>query len=60
MRKLFSEYLEEVAVKDGLISGKNAVGRWFLFSSAGDRAFLVLGEPDYAAAERLIREAAHK
>jgi len=57
---LFLEYLEEVAVKDGLVSGKNAAGRWFLFNSAGDRAFLVLGEPDYAAAERLIREAAQK
>jgi hypothetical protein len=60
MKKLFSEYLEEVAVRNGLLRGKNAVGRWFLFSSAGQRAFLVLGEPDYAAAERLISEAARK
>jgi hypothetical protein len=60
VKKLFSEYLADVAVRDGLLGGKNAVGRWFLFSSAGDRAFLVVGEPDYAAAGRLIREAAQK
>ncbi len=60
VKKLFSEYLEDVAVRDGLLGGKNAVGRWFLFSSAGDRAFLVVGEPDCAAAGRLIREAAQK
>jgi hypothetical protein len=60
VKKLFSEYLEEVAAKDGLLRGKNAAGRWFLFRPAGDRAFLMLGEPDYAAAERLIGDAAQK
>lgn len=60
VRFLFSEYLMEVAVRDGRLSGKNAVGRWFMFDSKGERAFLVLAEPDYDAAERLINEAARK
>ncbi|MGB7297020.1 MAG: DUF6599 family protein [Candidatus Aminicenantales bacterium] len=59
-RELFSEYLEEVAVKDGQLAGKNAAGSWFLFRSAASRAFLVLGEPEYEAAARLIRDAGQK
>ncbi len=57
---LFSEYLEEVSVRDGLLGGKNGVGRWFLFRSIDNRAYLVLGEPDYTVAARLLREAAQK
>jgi hypothetical protein len=60
VRKLFSEYLEEVAIRDGLVGGQNAAGRWFLFCPIDNRAFLVVGEPDYATAERLIRAAAQK
>ena len=60
VRNLFSEYLEDVGLRDGRIGGKNATGRWFLFRSVRNRAFLVLGEPDYAVAERLIREAAQE
>ena len=59
-RSLFSEYLEDVEFLNGLLRGKNAADRWFLFSFAGRRGFLVLGEPDYEAAERLIRDAAQK
>jgi hypothetical protein len=58
VRNLFSEYLEGVAANDGLVGGKNAGGRWFLFYSIDNRAFLVVGEPDYATAESLIRAAA--
>jgi hypothetical protein len=57
---LFSEYLEGVAVRDGLVGGRNAAGRWFLFYSIDNRAFLVVGEPDYPTAERLIRAAEQK
>jgi len=60
VHKLFSEYLEDVTVREGVLAGKNAGGRWFLFRSVEERAFLVLGEPDYEAAVRLIRNAAHK
>lgn len=60
VRGLFSEYLEDVAIREGLLGGKNAAGRWFLFSSAGGRAYLVLAEPEYEAANRLIRKAAQK
>lgn len=60
MRRLFSEYLDDVTVKDGLLAGQNAAGRWFLFRSAAGRAYLVLGEPDFEAAARLIRDAAQK
>jgi len=58
VQALFSEYLEDVAVRDGLLGGKNAAGRWFLFASEGMRAYLVLAEPDYEAAARLLRGAA--
>ena len=60
VRKLFSEYLEDVTVREGILAGKNAAGRWFLFDSVDGRAFLVLGEPDYETAVRLIGNAAHK
>jgi hypothetical protein len=60
VRKLFSEYLDDVTVRGGALAGKNAAGRWFLFSSVDGRAFLVLGEPDYETALRLIRNAAHE
>jgi hypothetical protein len=59
-RKLFSEYLEDVTVREGVLVGKNAGGRWFLFDSVDSRAFLVAGEPDYETAIRLIRNAAHR
>lgn len=58
VKALFSEYLEDVAVRDGLLGGKNAAGRWFLFASEGGKAFLVLAEPDYDAAVRILRDAA--
>ncbi len=58
--RLFSEYLEDVSVRDGALSGKNAAGRWFLFSSGDSRAILVLGEPDYETAVNLMDNAAHK
>jgi len=60
VRKLFSEYLEDVTVREGVLAGKNAAGRWFLFNSVDGRAFLVPGEPDYETGMGLIRSAAHK
>lgn len=57
-KALFSEYLEDVAVREGLLGGKNAAGRWFLFASEGGKAFLVLAEPDYEVAVRILRDAA--
>ena len=60
VRKLFSEYLEDVTVREGILAGKNAAGRWFLFNSVDGRAFLVPGEPDYETGMGLIRSAAHK
>jgi hypothetical protein len=56
--RLFSEYLEAVSIREGVLAGKNAAGRWFLFSTGDSRAFFVLGEPDYEAAAQLIRSAA--
>lgn len=47
---VFKEYLEEVRIESGLIEGRNAAGRWFLFKSKGDAAALVLGDPDREAA----------
>jgi hypothetical protein len=58
--KLFAEYLEGVAVRDGLLSGRNPAGRWFLLYSTGNRVFLVVGEADYEAAKALIKAAAQK
>lgn len=46
---VFKEYLEDVRREGGLIEGRNAAGRWFLFQAKGDAAALVLGDPDREA-----------
>ncbi len=60
VKALFLDYLEDVDIRDGLLGGKNAAGRWFLFASEAGKSFLVLAEPDYDAAVRLLRSAAQK
>jgi hypothetical protein len=43
---VFKDYLKDVRSTDGLIEGRNDVGRWFLFKAKGTVAALVLGDPD--------------
>jgi hypothetical protein len=43
---VFNEYLKDVRREGGLIEGRNAAGRWFLFKGKGSVAVLVLGDPD--------------
>ena len=43
---VFKEYLEDVRFEGGLVEGRNAAGRWFLFQAKGAAAALVLGDPD--------------
>jgi hypothetical protein len=47
---VFSEYLKDVRSDGGLIEGRNAAGRWFLFKLKGAVAALVLGDPDKPSA----------
>jgi len=42
----FNEYLKDVRRDGGVIEGRNAAGRWFLFKAKGAAAVLVLGDPD--------------
>ncbi len=47
---VFNEYLKDVRREGGLIEGRNAAGRWFLFKSQGASAALALGDPDRRSA----------
>lgn len=57
---LFRDYMQSVAVKTGIVEGKNAAGRLFLFKQDGTRAFFVLAEPDPEFAFALLNEALRK
>jgi hypothetical protein len=50
VRASFRYYLQDVREAGGVIEGRNAAGRLFLFARRGAFAALVLGEPDEAAA----------
>ena len=54
---IFTEYLENVTMADGLVRGEGAGGLSFLFGQRGRVAALVLGEPDGAAAKARLDEA---
>ena len=47
---VFGDHFEDVRREDGLIEGRNAAGRWFLFRLKGAVAALVLGDPDRPSA----------
>jgi hypothetical protein len=47
---VFNEYLKDVRTDGGVIEGRNAADRWFLFGAKGAAAALVLGDPDRASA----------
>ncbi len=50
VRSSFDYYLQDVREAGGVIEGRNAAGRLFLFARRGGFAALVLGEPDETAA----------
>jgi hypothetical protein len=54
---LFHEYLQGVIQEGDLLEGRNEAGRWFLFRRKAAVAFLVLGEPDRAAAGTRLEKA---
>ena len=54
---LFRENLRNVRREGAIVSGRNEIGRWFLFSRTGRLAALVLGEPDETAARARLRAA---
>ncbi len=54
---VFTEYLEEVTMADGLVRGQGAGGLSFLFGQRDRVAALVLGEPDREAAKARVDEA---
>jgi hypothetical protein len=47
---VFNEYLKDVRSDGGVIEGRNAADRWFLFGAKGAAAVLVLGDPDRRSA----------
>jgi hypothetical protein len=57
VKKIFSEYLDDVSSEEGLVKGKNAAGQYFVFSQKGEYAFLVCAEPDLDAARLLLKQA---
>ena len=59
VKRLFMEYLEDVTIRDGIVSGKNAVGRIFLFKAGGREASLIQGEQDREFADFLLDALLH-
>lgn len=53
----FRYYLQDVREAEGVIEGRSAAGRLFLFARRGALAALVLGEPDEAAARARLEAA---
>jgi len=47
---VFGEYLKDVRSEGGVVEGRNAAERWFLFKANGAAAALVLGDPDRGSA----------
>ena len=47
---VFDEYLKDVRREGGVIEGRNAASRWFLFKAKAAAAALVLGDPDKPSA----------
>jgi hypothetical protein len=47
---VFNEYLKDARSDGGVIEGRNAADRWFLFGAKGAAAALVLGDPDRRSA----------
>jgi hypothetical protein len=57
VRTSFGYFLQDVREAGGVIEGRNAAGRLFLFARRGAFAVLVLGEPDEAAARARLAAA---
>ncbi|MFH2041368.1 MAG: DUF6599 family protein [Acidobacteriota bacterium] len=56
IQALFEEFMEDVRLEDGILSGHNAVGRLFLYKKCGSAAALVLGEEDGAFGRELLNK----
>jgi hypothetical protein len=57
VKELFEENFEEVVMIDSMLQGKNSSGDYFLFGHEGNKAVLVLGEPELEFAQLLLNEA---
>jgi hypothetical protein len=54
---VFKELLKDVRRENGILEGRNAIGRWFQFAANGPLAALVLGDPDRDAARARLDSA---